>query len=83
MDLLTLRAALGGEISGGQLLCAGPGHSKNDRSMSVRLSPCAPDGFIVNSFAGDSWQECRDYIKGRLGLSGWEPGDERDRRVPC
>jgi putative DNA primase/helicase len=83
MDLSMLRAALGGEISGNQLLCPGPGHNKNDRSLSVRLSPQAPDGFLTHSFAGDNWQECRDYIKGRLGLAGWEPGDERDRRVPA
>jgi putative DNA primase/helicase len=82
MDLLTLRAALGGEISGRQLLCPGPDHSLRDRSMSVKLDPSAPDGFVCFSHAGDSWQDCKDYVRGRLGLPVWQPGDEQDRRVP-
>ena len=81
MDLLTLRAALGGDISGRQLLCPGPDHSLRDRSMSVKLDPSAPDGFICFSHAGDSWQDCKDYVRRRLGLPVWQPGDEQDRRV--
>jgi hypothetical protein len=41
----------------------------------------APDGFWVHSFANDDWQTCRDYVRGRLGLPEWEPGDEQSRRV--
>jgi putative DNA primase/helicase len=81
MDLLTLRAALGGEISARQLLCPGPNHSPLDRSLSVKLDPGAPDGFICFSHAGDSWQDCKDYVRRRLGLPAWQPGDEQDRRV--
>jgi Toprim domain-containing protein len=80
MDLRTLRAALGGEISAGQLLCPGPGHSPRDRSMSVRLAP-NDDGFIVYSHSGDDWATCKDYVRERLGWPAWEPGDDRDRRV--
>jgi hypothetical protein len=36
----------------------------------------------VHSFAGDDWRDCRDYVRQRLGLPEWEPGDEQDRRVP-
>jgi putative DNA primase/helicase len=81
MDLRTLRAALGGEIIGGQLLCPGPGHSSRDRSLSITLSPSAPDGFLVFSHSGDDWRDCRDYVRSRLGLPEWQPGDEHDRRV--
>src|SRR5262249_4585962 len=42
----------------------------------------APDGFLVHSFAGDDWQLCRDYVRQRIGLPAWEPGDGRDHRVP-
>ncbi|MEM1287138.1 MAG: toprim domain-containing protein [Pseudomonadota bacterium] len=28
----------------------------------------APEGFIVTSFAGDDWRECRDHVKRRLGI---------------
>jgi hypothetical protein len=36
-DLRRMATALGGEITGGQILCPGPGHSHRDRSLSVRL----------------------------------------------
>jgi hypothetical protein len=81
MDLQTLRGFLGGEISGRQLLCPGPGHSPRDRSLSVRLEPGAPDGFIVFSHAGDDFRDCRDYVRVRLSLPAWQPGDEQERRV--
>ena len=52
-SLRGIARALGGEVIGGQVLCAGPNHSAKDRSLSIRLSSTAPDGFIVQSFAGD------------------------------
>jgi putative DNA primase/helicase len=61
--------ALGGDIAGASILCPGPGHSPRDRSMQVLLSSTAPDGFVVRSFAGDPWQDCRDHIRSRLGIS--------------
>ena len=72
--------ALGGEVVGRNiLLCPGPGHSPRDRSLQVTL---APDGVLVHSFAGDHWQDCRDYVRERLGLPRWKPGGEQDRRIP-
>jgi putative DNA primase/helicase len=78
IDLRTLQRALGGEIYGGQLSCPGPGHSPKDRSLCVRLSG---DDFIVYSHAGNDWRDCRDYVRQRLGLPAWQPGDGRDRSV--
>jgi len=66
LDLRTLQAALGGNISCGQLLCPGPNHSTKDRSLAVK--PTASGGFIVHSFAGDDWRECQNYVRERLGL---------------
>jgi Toprim domain len=68
-DLRTIARALGGEVCGGQVLAPGPYHSPKDRSLSVRLSPNAPDGFIVSSFAGNDWRTCRDYVRARLGIA--------------
>ncbi len=59
---------LGGKVSGGQVLCPGPGHSATDRSLSVRFEPDAPDGFVVHSFADDDAIRCRDHVRSRLGL---------------
>jgi putative DNA primase/helicase len=64
-DLRALARALGGEVGGEQVLATGPGgHSRKDRSLSVRLSPTAPDGFLAFSHARDDWRVCRE----RLGL---------------
>lgn len=72
MDARTLAHALGGEAHGQKILCPGPDHSPRDRSLSVELDQHAPDGFIVNSFAGDGWQICRDYVKARLGMPAFD-----------
>ena len=78
INLRTLQRALGGEICGGQLSCPGPGHSPKDRSLCVRLSG---DDFVVYSHAGNDWRDCRDYVRQRLGLPAWQPGDGRDRSM--
>jgi putative DNA primase/helicase len=59
---------LGGEASGRQVLCPGPNHGPKDRSLSIRLSARATDGFILHSHAGDDWQACREYVRDRLGI---------------
>jgi putative DNA primase/helicase len=66
--------ALGGQVAGNSVMASGPGHSPHDRSLSVTLDAPAPDGFLVHSFAGDDWQACRDYVRGKLGLSPFLPG---------
>jgi putative DNA primase/helicase len=80
-DLRSLACALGGEVSGRQVLAPGPGHSHRDRSLSICIEPNAPDGFVVHSFAGDDPLVCKDYVRERLGLPSWQPGDGQDRRV--
>jgi hypothetical protein len=72
-DLRNLARALGGVISHGQVLAPGPGHSPADRSMSVRLSADAPDGFVVHSFANDDAIRCRDYVREKIGMPPFEP----------
>lgn len=68
-----LAHALGGEVSGSQILAPGPGHSPKDRSLSIRLDDTAPDGMVVHSFAGDDALACKDYVRDRAGLAKWEP----------
>ncbi len=64
-------SALGGEICGDQVLAPGPGHSAKNRSLSIRPSTDASDGFLANSSAGDDLRVCRDYVHNRLEL---DPG---------
>jgi putative DNA primase/helicase len=77
--LRSLALALGGEISGKEVLAPGPGHSAIDRSLSITI---ARDGdLIVNSFSGDGWRECLDYVRSRAGLPAFRSGLERRRPV--
>jgi putative DNA primase/helicase len=80
-DLRSLAQALGGEVSGRQVLVPGPGHSQRDRSLSICIESNAPDGFVVHSFAGDDPLVCKDYVRERLGLPSWQPGDNQDRNI--
>ncbi len=69
--------ALGGEAHGTNILCPGPGHSKNDRSLSLRRSVKSPIGYWVHSFAGDDITVCLDLVRHRLGLPEFAPGTYR------
>ena len=64
------------------VLAPGPQHSKNDRSLALKIDPRAPDGFLVFSHAGDDWRECRDHVRALLKLPPWQPGDEQRRLIP-
>ncbi len=76
-DLRTIARALGGQVVAGQVVAPGPGHSRRDRSMTVRISPSAPDGFLVFSHSGDDFALCKDYVRERLGIA---PGVRQDKR---
>jgi putative DNA primase/helicase len=79
-DLRSIALALNGVVSGRQVLAPGPGHSPQDRSLAVRPSPEAPDGLLIHSHAGDDWRQCREYVRSRLGLPAWQPGDGNERQ---
>ena len=74
LNLRELAKTLRGEVVGNQVMCAGPGHSPRDRSLSVKLSSTDPAGFTVYSHAGDDFRACRDHVKRALNL--------RDHRRP-
>jgi putative DNA primase/helicase len=82
LDARHLARLLDGVVAGrDRILAPGPGHSRTDRSMSIKLDDRAPDGFIVISFANDTWQDCKAHILQRLGLPQWQPGDGHRPRV--
>jgi putative DNA primase/helicase len=76
-SLREIARALGGDISGRSVVAPGPGHSAKDRSLAVKLSPASPDGFVCFSHANDAWQDCRDYVRGKLGLAAFQPYERR------
>ena len=64
MYLRSTAHALGGDVSGhNSIAIPGPGHSGRDRSLSVTFDDSAPDGCLVNSFAGDYFAACRDHVR--------------------
>src|SRR6516225_2748292 len=74
IDPANLAIALGGEVtSGDEIRAPGPGHSPEDRSLKVKIDPRAPDGFVANSFSGDDWKECKDYVREKAGLGPFKP----------
>ena len=84
MTLRELARLLNGTVSGAQVLCAGPGHSRGDNSLCVKLSPSAPLGFIVYSFASDPFDICQSYVAERLGLdaNAWKRDARRATPSP-
>ena len=69
LDLKNIALALGGEIRGDEVLAPGPGHSRRDRSLCIKLAPSAPDGFLIHSFSpADDALACKDMC-GRSSAS--------------
>jgi hypothetical protein len=71
-DIRMIASMLGGSVTGRDSCnVPGPNHSRKDRSLSIRITH---RGFVVHSFAGDDWRDCRDYVRGKLGLADdWKP----------
>ena len=63
------------------MLAPGPGHSAADRSLSIRIDPAAPDGFVVHSFADDDPIRCRNYVREKAGLPAWQPNGNGRKRA--
>jgi hypothetical protein len=80
-SLQQLARLLGGTVNSGQVLAPGPGHSAADRSLSIRVDPAAPDGFVVHSFADDDPIRCRDYVREKAGLPAWQPNGNGRKRA--
>lgn len=56
LTLQTIAHALGGKVSGREVLCPTPGHSKRDRGTAIRIAEGAPDGLLVACYNG-GWRD--------------------------
>jgi hypothetical protein len=52
----TITKELGGDWHGRNGLAPAPGHSKSDRSLSIKPHPTDPDDVLLHSFAGEDWR---------------------------
>jgi Toprim domain len=69
MELRQIARALGGEmLSRGRVICPGPGHSREDRSLCVWFDG---DDFTTHSFANDDFKDCRRHVEAILGHQGY------------
>jgi hypothetical protein len=62
-----------GEVSGNQVCCPGAGHSRKDRSVTIKIAPSAPGGLVVYSHAQDDNLKTKDWVLQKLGLPPWRP----------
>jgi putative DNA primase/helicase len=65
--------ALNGDVNGEWINIRGPDHSSNDRSLGIKFDQSAPQGFIVNSLAGDDPDQCRAHVNILLRKKGHRP----------
>lgn len=73
---------LGGEVRGNEILCPGPQHSPEDRSLAVKMN--YGDDFVVHSFSGDDPIVCKDHVRKKLGLAPFTPKSKsngKDRKA--
>ena len=70
LDARVIARAMAGELTGPDSVNApGPGHSPQDRSLSITVRR---GRICVFSHSGDDWRICRDYVLDKLGLEPWE-----------
>src|SRR5690348_9499683 len=75
MTLTELANLLNGTVNGHWINVRGPQHGAADRSLGVRFDSFAPDGFYINSFAGDDESECRAHVRALIQKVVGQPSD--------
>jgi putative DNA primase/helicase len=78
MTLQSIARALGGQVSGREVLCPTPGHSKRDRGTAIRIADGAPDGLLIACYNGD-WRDVAQ-VKDALRDAGLLPAYDGLRR---
>src|ERR1700738_623338 len=68
-----IAAHMRGEVRNGrEAVVPGPGHSADDRSLSITFNRTGDD-ILVQSFAGDDPIACKDYVRKELRMDEWQP----------
>jgi hypothetical protein len=78
VSLEQIAARLGGKVRrdkhGPYVAAPGPGHSAKDDSLTVRIDPSAPDGFLVNSFSDKDRDAIalKNYVRDKANLPAFK-----------
>jgi hypothetical protein len=68
-----LARILGGDVSGHGVIAPGPDHSREDRSLSIKITKANPDGFVVHSHSpNDNDLACKDWVREKLKQAGYD-----------
>ena len=78
LTLQNIAHTLGGRVSGREVLCPTPGHSKHDRGTAIRLADGAPDGLLIACYNG-GWHDVAQ-VKDTLRAAGLLPAYDGTRR---
>ena len=78
LTLESIARAVGGQVSGRQVLCPTPGHSKRDRGTAIRIAEGAPDGLLIACYNG-GWHDVAQ-VKDTLRDAGLLPAYDGTRR---
>ena len=78
VDLRSIAVALGGQVSGREVLAPTPGHASRDKGTAVRIAPGAPDGILVTCFNGGRAEALA--VKDTLRAAGILPAFDGRRR---
>lgn len=78
LTLQSIAHALGGQVTGREVLCPTPGHSKRDRGTAIRIAEGAPDGLLVACYNG-GWRDVAQ-VKDTLRDAGLLPAYDGTRR---
>ena len=78
LTLQNIAHTLGGRVSGREVLCPTPGHSKHDRGTAIRLADGAPDGLLIACYNG-GWHDVA-LVKDALRDAGLLPAYDGTRR---
>lgn len=79
VSLEQIAARLGGKVRSGKggpdVAAPGPGHSAKDDSLTIRIDPSAPDGFLVHSFSDKDRDALflKDYVRKKANLPPFKP----------
>jgi hypothetical protein len=81
LDPGAVARVLCGNVTGRNVVAPGPGHSRADRSLSIKIDATAPDGFAATHLRATIGVLAGTMCERRLGSSQGGDGDSNRRQA--